>query len=105
MSMTRGEAEAAARVLWGKSAGAERRRDPERARRYVVGVEVEHPDVGLYFEVRGAGGSFEEAFTDAAAHQDVPVQVMPRFGALLEQAKAQAMADLLKKTQGPRNFR
>lgn len=102
--MTRDEAVQAAVVLWGKNGSAERRRDADRSRRFVVGHLEEMPMLGVTLVVRGAGDSYEAAFNDAAAHPALPPE-MPSLGVICEQAKAEAMADLLKKTPIPRNFR
>ena len=91
--MTRDEAVQAAVVLWGKNGSAERRRDADRSRRFVVGHLEEMPMLGVTLVVRGAGDSYEAAFKDAAAHPE-PAQEMPSLGVIYEQAKAEALADL-----------
>lgn len=91
--MTRDEAVKAAVVLWGKTGSAERRRDADRSRRFVVG-HLEHvAPVGVTLVVRGAGDSYEAAFKDAAANPE-PAPEMPSLGVIYEQAKAEALADL-----------
>lgn len=91
--MTRDEAVRAAEVLWGKNGSAERRRDADRSRRFVVGHLEDMPMLGVALVVRGAGDSFEAAFKDAAAYHD-PAPEMPSLGVIYEQAKAEALADL-----------
>lgn len=94
--MTRTEAEQAARLLWGKNGSAERRRDADRSRRFVVGHLEEMPMLGVTLVVRGAGDSYEAAFKDAAAHPE-PAPEMPSLSVIYEQAKAEALADLRAK--------
>lgn len=95
--MTRDEAVKAAVLLWGKNGSAERRRDADRSRRFVVG-HLEHvAPVGVTLVVRGAGDSFEAAFKDAAEHMDTLVRSMPSLGVIYEQAKAEALADLRRR--------
>lgn len=91
--MTRTEAEQAARVRWGKNGSAERRRDADRSRRFVVGYMEHVAPVGVTLVVRGAGDSYEAAFKDAAANPALPPE-MPSLGVIYEQAKAEALADL-----------
>lgn len=94
--MTRDEAVQAAVVLWGKNGSAERRRDADRSRRFVVGYLEGMPLIGVSLVVRGAGDSYEAAFKDAAAHPALPPEI-PSLGVLYEQAKAEALADLRAK--------
>lgn len=99
--MTRAEAQRLARERWGKAGDADRRSDAEKRRRFVVGVAVEHPDLGEIFQVRGAGATYEDAFNDAELHADVEPQQMPRLGHLYELAKATALHELeQRKTSG-----
>ena len=97
--MTRTEAAQAAVVLWGKNGSAERRRDADRSRRFVVGHLEEMPMLGVTLVVRGAGDSYEAAFNDAAAHPE-PAPEMPSLGVIYEQAKAEALAGLRLKGAG-----
>lgn len=94
--MTRDEAVQAAVVLWGKNGSAERRRDADRSRRFVVGHLENVAPVGVTLVVRGAGDSYEAAFKDAAAHPE-PAPEMPSLGVIYEQAKAEALADLRRR--------
>lgn len=91
--MTRDEAVQAAKLLWGKNGSAERRRDADRSRRFVVGYMEHVAPVGVTLVVRGAGDSYEAAFKDAAANPE-PAPEMPSLGVIYEQAKAEALADL-----------
>lgn len=100
--MTRDEALAKAREIWGKDGEAMRRQDKQRNRRFVVGRYVEHPDLGVYFEVRGAGSDFGEALADAEKYKNEPTTYMPRFAHLFEIAKAQALHDLRERQKSSR---
>lgn len=95
--MNRAEAEQAARLLWGKNGSAERRRDADRTRRFVVGVLAEQPLLGVTFQVKGWGASYVEAFSIAATFHDEKPMEMPSLGVIYEQAKAEALADLRAK--------
>lgn len=99
--MTRAEAVQAAVVLWGKNGSAERRRDADRNRRFVVGVLVEQPLLGVAFQVKGWGASYAEAFGVAATFRDEAPMEMPSLAVLYEQAKAEALAEL-RRRQPPR---